>query len=237
MTPRLAPIATLLLAAAGCAGTGGAAAARPEFTVVSSRSPGPDVVLEAAAVEPARPGTERWQRTDRDAGFEVRTSVEGAAMTRTDPRGTRLIERTADGALALREQRDAADGSATAFGPPLTLAPATLRAGEEPAFAARITAVRAGLASDDGGSARRTVRIASVDRVRTPLGEFDAVRVDAVLDMKLPFASMRRETSTWVRPGDGPVAVRSDERILVMGIVPRNTAETRVRLPGGGGAP
>ena len=59
----------------------------------------------------------------------------------------------------------------------------------------------------------------------------EAVRVDAALTMKVPFASLRRETSTWVRPGTGPVAVRSDERVLVMGIVPRNRSETRVRLP------
>jgi hypothetical protein len=145
--------------------------------------------------------------------------------------------RADDGAVSLERQRDATDGAVLVFTSPLLLAPARLAPGEEPASTSGIVTEREKARDNDGGRAQRTMRIASVDRLRTPLGEFEAVRVDATLAMKVPFASLRRETSTWVRPGIGPVAVRSDERVLVMGVVPRNRTETRVRLPEGGGAP
>ena len=221
-------------ALSACAGSGTSA---PEFTVLASRAPDAATALEAAELEPSRAGSARWQRTDARESFEVRTGREGNAVVRTEPRATRELAVAADGTVVLVAQRDAADGARTVFEPPMAIAPALLRAGEEPTASSAVSTERPGVKRDEAGDAHRSVRIASLDRVRTPLGEFDAVRVDAVFSMKVPFASMRRETSTWVRPGDGPVAVRSDERILVMGIVPRNTAETRVRLPGGGGAP
>jgi hypothetical protein len=232
---QLAPAALAALLA-GCSAVD-RAPGRPTFEVLVSRTPDPAATVRAGELEPMGAGRQRWQRTDATEPFEVRTEPVGEGVTRTDPRGTRTLRVTPDGSVGLVSQRDAADGAMTIFDPPLPLAPPALHAGEEPAASARITTERAGTRADDGGHANRTVRIAAVERIRTPLGEFDAVRVDAVFAMKMAFASLRRETSTWIRPGDGPVAVRSDERILVMGIVPRNTAETRVRLPGGGGAP
>jgi hypothetical protein len=230
--------AAALVAAGGCAMAPGAGRPAPvTLEVLTSRAPDPATALSAAELEPTAPGASPWQVIGTDARFTMRIEALPGGATRTDPAGTRSMEVGPDGSVALRSQADAADGAETAFAPPLMLAPARLRAGEEPAAESRLTTRRAGVGGDDAGSARRTLRIASVDRVRTPLGEFDAIRVDAVLTMKLPFASMTRQSSTWVRAGVGPVAVRSDERILVMGIVPRNTAETRVRLPGGGGAP
>ncbi len=239
--PRTATLAAALptalaAALAGCSSPG-AAAGRPMLEVLVSRAPDPGTAVRGSELEPVAEGRERWQLVDAPAGFEVRTEAAGDGIIRTDPRGTRALRAGADGSVSLVSQHDAADDSMTIFEPPLVLAPASLRTGEEPAADARVTTDRSGTRKDDAGSATRTVRVAAIERIRTPLGEFDAVRVDAVFSMKVPFASMRRETSTWVRPGDGPVAVRSDERILVMGIVPRNTAETRVRLPGGGGAP
>jgi hypothetical protein len=152
---------------------------------------------------------------------------------RIDPADERTLRRAADGAVSLVSQRDRSDGAVTAFDPPLELAPAALAAGAERHVESRAVVTRRAGGSSDGGSATRTVRLAAVDRVRTPLGTFDAPRVDARFELDVPFARLTRQTSTWIRPGDGPVAVRSEERILVMGIVPRQRRSIRVRLPDG----
>lgn len=235
--------ALVAVAGQGCAATApgtAPAAARtdrepaPAFALISSRPVPSGTVLRAEELEPLAERTARWQGAAGDDGVEIRTWAGEDGVHRTDPRGERTMVRAADGSVALRWQRDAGDGTGTAFDPPLLLAPAELRDGECATGRSSVRTMRAGVPEHDDGSALREVRLASLDRVRTPLGEFDAIRVDAVLTMKVPFASMRRETSTWVRAGAGPVAVRSDERILVMGVFPRNSSELRVLLPQGG---
>jgi hypothetical protein len=230
-----------LLCVAGCAspGAGGGPAASgdapakdPAFVLVASRPVPAGTVLRAEDIEPLAERTASWARTDGSPAFEVRTRWADNCAQRADPRGERAMERTPDGSVALQWQRDAGDGSRTNFIPPLLLTRAELREGEAVSGRSGVRTVRQGILEHDDGSALRELRIASLDRIRTPLGEFEAFRVDAVLTMKVPFASMRRETSTWVRAGQGPVAVRSEERILVMGVVPRNSSELRVLLPG-----
>lgn len=233
------------LAAAGCAASGGGIAgsgaaaetARPAFEVISSRPAREGDALRAEDLEPLAVGSVRWRRAEGGEPFCVKTTGTAPRFEREDPVATRTLVRADDGTVSLERQRDATDGAVLVFTSPLLLAPARLAPGEEPASTSGIVTEREKARDNDGGRAQRTMRIASVDRVRTPMGEFDAVRVDATLAMKVPFASLRRETSTWVRAGVGPVAVRSDERVLVMGVVPRNRTETRVRLPEGGGAP
>lgn len=231
--------AVLLGACASRPGPVPAAAERggPPFEVRSSRAPGAADTLSAEELEPLEVGAVRWQRIEGGEPFEVVTAGALPRFTRTDPVATRTLVRGEDGAVTLERQRDASDGAVLVFTAPLLLAPARIAPGEEPSCASGVITEREDARDNDGGRAQRSMRIASVDRVRTPLGEFEAVRVDATLSMKVPFASLRRESSTWVRRGTGPVAVRSDERVLVMGVVPRNRSETRVRLPGPGGAP
>lgn len=239
---RSIAVAAILAAAGGCAsprraGDPAPEPVRPAFEVLSSRAPAAADSLRADEIEPLEPGSARWQRTDGSGAFEVATSGTSPRFTRTDPVATRTIARAEDGTVTLERQRDAADGATLVFTAPLLLAPPRLAPGEEPSCSSGVITERDQARDNDGGRAQRSMRIASVDRVRTPLGEFEAVRVDATLSMKVPFASLRRESSTWVRRGTGPVAVRSDERVLVMGVVPRNRAETRVRLPSAGVAP
>lgn len=228
---------------AGCvtppAVTGGGPAnapARASFEVLSSREPAPGSMLGAADCEPLSARSERWATVDATKAptfVDVTYEQDGERVVRRDAAGTRVLVRTAEGSVALAEQTDASDGSTVRFTPPLLLAPARLGAGDRPAADSQADTSKAGAADRDPGRAQRSMHLAAAERVRTPLGEFDALRVDATFTMKVPFASMRRETSTWVVPGRGPVATRSDERILVMGIVPRNRAETRVLVPGG----
>ena len=238
---RFGPGNLIATVAASCAALLGGCESMPAapppaagFEVLGSSPAGPDLAVSAEALEPMMPGEVRWQVI---GGGEVVVSTTPTAegATRTERRSVRTLSRAADGGVLLESQTDTADGATTRFDPPVLLAPAVLRPGEEPASGAAVITERGELRDRDG-SAQRSIRIAAVDRVRTPLGEFDAVRVDSVFSMKMKYASLRRESSTWVRVGAGPVAVRSEERMLVMGVVPRRTSETRVLLPGRGAA-
>jgi hypothetical protein len=228
------------LAAEGCVSAERAQPAEPRdpFEVLSTADAPAGTTVAAAELEPVAVGRATWEDVESGARFEVRTEPAAvpACTVRTDPADERTLRRAADGAVSLVSQRDRADGAVTAFDPPLELAPPALAAGAERHVESRASVTRRAGGSSDGGSATRTVRLAAVDRVRTPLGTFDAPRVDARFELDVPFARLTRQTSTWIRPGDGPVAVRSEERILVMGIVPRQRRSIRVRLPDGASA-
>lgn len=208
---------------------------RDPFEVLSTADAPAGTSVAAADLEPTETGTSTWEDVETGARFEVRTEPTGdaARAVRTDPADERTLARAADGAVALVSQRDRSDGATTAFEPPLELAPSSLAVGAEHRAESRAAVTRRAGGSSDGGRATRTARLAAVDRVRTPLGTFDAPRVDVRFELDVPFARLTRQTSTWVRPGAGPVAVRSEERILVMGIVPRERRSIRVRLPDG----
>jgi hypothetical protein len=236
--------AALALATAGCGpepvtGTSGTPGTTSAFEVISTAAPAADAALPAHDIEPMSPGTQRWAEVDPGTGhvgvpFEVRTEPGTGRVERIDRTSQRTLVRDAVGAVLLAEQRDLDDGAVTRFVPPLLLAPPTAIAAQPWESESGVETRRGNAIDREGGRARRTASIGAAERIRTPMGTMDTLRVDSVITMKVPFASMRRETSTWVRPGHGPVAVRSDERILVMGIVPRDRRELRVRLPEGG---
>lgn len=211
------------------------------FTVLSERAPQADAQVPSSNLEPTRATIERWGVVGEVTAFEVRMSVTGnednERWSRSEPAATRVMGRSKAGEVTLVEQTDSSDGSTTRFLQPLVLAPTVLRAGEECTSTSVVVTLRGNAIDNEGGRAQRSMKLASEDRIRTPLGELSALRIDSVFTMKVPFASMRRETSTWIRAGDGPVAIRSVEKILVMGVVPRSRSETRVRLPATGMTP
>lgn len=229
-------------ALAACAATdggpgAGTAAGEPGFAVLRSGPAPADAELRAADAEPLAAGTVRWAILPEAAGgraAERSERTERAAdggWLRTAEDGTRTLAQDADGTVRLVRQQDAKDGSTTEFRPPLAIAPPTLGAAADFASDAAVGVTRGAVAEPDAGKAQRTMRIAGLDRVRTPLGEWDALRVETTFTMKVPFASLRRDTVAWVVRGRGPVAARVDERVLVMGIVPRDRHEMRVRMP------
>lgn len=227
-----------------CAATdagAGAAAAAPSFAVLRSGTAPADAALRAADLEPLSAGTVRWAILPERGGAQASIHAERTARaadgrwTRTTDDGVRTLAQDADGTVRLVRQADAKDGSTTEFRPPLAIAPPTLGPAADFASDATVGVTRGAVAEPDAGKAQRTMRIAGMDRVRTPGGEADALRVETTFTMKVPFASLRRDTTTWVVRGTGPVAARVDERVLVMGVVPRDRHELRVRMPAGTG--
>lgn len=227
-------LAGLAAMATGCVATEHVEPRDP-FEVLSTADVPDGTTVAAVDLEPTGAGTMTWEDVETGERFEVRTQAapDAARAVRTDPADERTLSRAADGAVALVSQRDRSDGAVTAFEPPLELAPAALAAGTEHRAESRAAVTRRAGGSSDSGRAVRTARLAAVDRIRTPLGTFDAPRVDVRFELEVPFAHLTRQTSTWIRPGEGPVAVRSEERILVMRVVPRERRSIRVRVPEG----
>jgi hypothetical protein len=239
---RASCLAGAAVLAAGCAAAEHAGPRDP-FEVLSTADAPAGTVVPAADLEPMAAGATTWEDVETGVRFEIRTGAadasaggappDAARAVRTDPADERTLSRAADGAVAMVSQRDRSDGAVTAFDPPLELAPAALAAGDEHRVESRAEVTRRAGGSSDRGRATRTARLAAVDRIRTPLGTFDAPRVDVRFELEVPFASLTRQTSTWIRPGEGPVAVRSEERILVMRVMPRERRSIRVRVPDG----
>ncbi len=241
---RAACGAAVACALGACAATdagAGAATGNPSFTVLRTGTAPADAALRGTDVEPLSPGSVRWGILPERADARPALHVERTARTadgrwaRTTEDGVRTLAQDADGTVRLVRQTDAKDGSTTEFRPPLAIAPPTLGAVADFASDAAVDVTRGTVAEPNAGKAQRTMRIAGLDRVRTPLGESDALRIETTFTMKVPFASLRRDTTTWVVRGTGPVAARIDERVLVMGVVPRDRHETRVRMPAGAG--
>jgi hypothetical protein len=248
MTRPAAPALACLLA--GCAtampgpssGTPAPVAATAvRFAVLRAGEAPAGTSVAASDAEPLHAGTVRWavlpaSGTGAATNADERTEpLPDGRFRRTTPDAIRTLSTAADGTVRLDEQVDAKDGASTLFEPPLPIAPPRLETGHDFASDAAVAVLRGAVREREGGRAQRTMRVAGTDRIATPLGEQDAVRIETTFTMKVPFASLRRDVATWVVRGTGPVAVRIDERILVMGVVPRDRHEVRVRLPAAGG--
>ena len=70
----------------------------------------------------------------------------------------------------------------------------------------------------DRGVGERTTRIGRAERIRTPLGEFQTMRVETKFEAVLRFAKAQRFTTLWIAAGIGPVAEEWRARVTVMGI-------------------
>lgn len=207
------------------------------FTLLSEGPAPAGTQISARDLEGLTPGTLAWQvapatGAPRCVAIETSQAPDGR-WRRTGPDGTRMMAIAANGAVSMEEQTDAKDGATTLFEPALLLAPPTLGLGDEAPADSTLTIVRGKTHDRNGGRARRTARIMGIDRVRTPLGEFDAVRVETAFALKAPYASLRKDATVWVRPGTGPIATFIDERVLVMGVIPRDRREALVRMPPG----
>jgi hypothetical protein len=232
-----AAIAALLGACASAEAVQAVPPGTPAFEVLRQAPAPADAAVRSQDAEPLVEATSYWATLPDRPGARPAFHAERTERTpdgrwvRTAEDGVRTLGQDIDGTVRLLSQRDAKDGATTEFRPPLAIAPPELGAAADFASEAVVGVTRGTVTEPNAGRAQRSVRLTGLDRVRTPMGEADALRTETTFTMKVPFASLRRDTTTWVVRGTGPVAVRVDERVLVMGVVPRDRHETRVRLP------
>jgi hypothetical protein len=220
--PAAAAAAALLLAAAaGCQGP-----PRPAGLDVLEELP-PGAPLTAADLLPLR------ERTWRCAlGDEAEPSVV-MSMARTDVyRAQWVLEEAGRRAeyLAVGEGGDVVmtavaeygEGALTVFKPPLLIAPAVLEAGASRRAECQMRVVELDDVSRhrEGGTATRTITYEADQRLRTPLGEFVARRIQIEFTADLSLADVRDTATLYLVSGLGVVAEISRQEIRVLGVLP-----------------
>lgn len=186
-------------------------------------------------------GGTRWQRVDAQWRPLTTPPVELVTSTVDEGDAGRRVEGIddsidflafrADGSLQLRRTESVGDDARTTFDPPLLLAPRTLSTdGDFESNASMRVASLTKQRERDKGSANRTVRVVRGERVRTPIGEWDATVVESVFSATLDMAVVTHRTSVWIVPGVGPVIERWESTVKVLGVpVPRDRG-TAVRI-------
>jgi hypothetical protein len=136
------------------------------------------------------------------------------------------------GAIVLTAVIEYDDQAISLFQPPLTIMPATLRAGEshESSAAMRVVHLDKPEQTRESGRARRTITCAGRQRITTPGGEVDAIRLDIEFTADLRLADAAETTTMWVLPAFGVLAEESSETVKVLGAFGSTTRRTIVLL-------
>jgi hypothetical protein len=223
--------ATALSAAwllAGCASppsSEGPAEPAP-FAVLESRPPA--APLEGDDLYPFRAGDRVQQIVGgEDAGLRIVFS--GAPCDRLDAEYALVIgeERTEywahddAGNIVMPAVIDHEQQALTRFDPPLLIAGRRMVAGEPETIEVgmRVLDARDPRRQRERGTATRTIEYVGDERVRTPLGQFTAQRVEIRFRADLTFARAVETTTCWVVPGVGVVAVREEEEVRILGLL------------------
>lgn len=219
----------------------------PIVEILASTSPPP---ICAEDLAPRSIGSTRWQQVDAhwrpterepaslDAVWIDGPSVGGSGVG--DAGGWRVdgVDGTVDwlafnsnGFLQLVQTDSPRDDARTTFDPPLLLAPREVRGEDEFISDATMRVVSLTTQRErDKGSARRKLRIVRGERIRTPLGEWNATVVESVFTATLGMAVATHRTTLWIVPEIGPVMERWEASVQVLGLpVPRDRG-TAVRI-------
>ncbi|MBI1304634.1 MAG: hypothetical protein GC172_12750 [Phycisphaera sp.] len=142
-----------------------------------------------------------------------------------------VLRRRADGGLTLLSVDTPSEDSRSVFEAGLTYAPEELVPG---ATVESASPMRVFLLSTQRerstGRAKRSMRIAGTARVDLSGEELEVTVVETEFTARLDAARAERRATLYIVPGEGVVAERWEERIVVMGIFPRTSAETTVTI-------
>ncbi len=219
----------------------------PIVEILASTSPPP---ISAEDLAPRSIGSMRWQQVDAhwrptekapatlDASWIDGPSAGESGMGRAGGWRVDGVDGTVDwlafnpdGFLQLVRTESPRYDATTTFDPPLLLAPRELRGEDEFISDAMMRVVSMSTQRErDKGSARRRLRVVRGERIRTPLGEWNATVVESVFTATLGMAVATHRTTLWVVPEVGPVVERWEASVQVLGIpVPRDRG-TSVRI-------
>lgn len=213
-----------------------AAPPRPTFLAPTAVAD-PSLTLEAEDLVPLRTELSTWmvvEGSDAGTAFIIGRDREPDGWWRVREGDDRvlLVGEREGGGRAMRSADALPDASRSTFEPPLGMCPALLRFGErfETSAGMRVTRLESGRERDHGQASRST-EIVGRSTLTTPLGEVPAVEVRMDFDSRMRFARAQVRARRWVVPGVGPVAEEVSEEITVLGILPRTSRRTIVRLP------
>lgn len=159
------------------------------------------------------------------------SSLGATIEDRWGDRRTYFLASNADGAAVMTGTTAHEDRATTLFEPPLGVAPATLTQGRP--FDAR-SAMRVMDEHDlrtlrHRGRCERRIVLETSERIRTPMGEFDALRLRVEFSATLALATASDVVVLHVVPGLGVVAEEREEKITAIGFVNRSRRNVLVR--------
>jgi hypothetical protein len=215
------------------------APAKPQILVLLEQIPARGA-LAAGDFGLMRAGTPRFVVLDNHGDVE-RTIELTAAMTDRFEAGFSLSEpgvRTEfyreddQGNIVMTAVHEAKDGAISLFEPPLVVAyrelPAQVKRTSKAAM--RVMDAQDPTRQREQGRATRSMVYAADQRIRTPLGEFIAKRVEIHFRADLSLAKADERTTLFIVPAPGPgnVAQRSSEEVKVLGAFGRTQQRTLV---------
>ena len=182
-----------------------------------------------------------WQRVDAKgratgdpviATLGVSTELHGGMWMVPMIDGDReFVSLANNGDLSLVAVEAPNDKAISIFTPALVLAPRQMHMDE---IFASSSSMRVDWMDDGGerdrGVGQRTTRIVRAERIRTPLGEFQTMRVETKFEAVLRLAKAQRSTTVWIAAGIGPVAEEWHGKVTVMGIQISNDVGTAIRI-------
>ncbi|MBX3355562.1 MAG: hypothetical protein KF724_07680 [Phycisphaeraceae bacterium] len=123
------------------------------------------------------------------------------------------------------------DEAVSRFSPPLLVASATVAPSGVVEGNADMVVEAMGKSGRerDRGTATRRLQFTADETIRTGLGELACKRVEIHFHAKLRFAEAEVRTTRWILPGVGPVAEEEHERIVVLGLIPRESSRVMTR--------
>lgn len=141
---------------------------------------------------------------------------------------TEYLSVDAQGNVVMNAVIETKDNALSLFDPPMAIAFAELKPGEERRVESkmRVVDVKSRTHERESGKAVRTITYKSDQRIRTPLGDFDAKRVEVHFVATLKLANADEQSTLWIVPGMGIVAEQTTEEIKVLGLAGRKSTRT-----------
>lgn len=166
----------------------------------------------------------RWSRMPVEGdGNRYRIEVPGVSAA--------LLERAEDGSIRIVSHWDHRKKHRIDYDPPTLLLPARLVAGEEYEVVSQVVVYDTSDGSREaGGKCIHRVRlVAGGEKISTPAGEIEAVRVDLTREVDVPIAKARVTIELGFVPGVGRVLERTLEELSFFGFVGRRE-QSNLRL-------
>lgn len=172
-----------------------------------------------------------------DSFFRATTQTEryGATIAQTEENQEIVyLKQDEDGTWLMPAHLDIQESAVSQFSPAIVLAPAQLNPGEQHTSQAAIRVVdrRNSARVKERGTAIRTIEYVGDQRVRTPLGEFIARRVEVNFLADLRLADAEEHTILFIDPDDGIIAEQTRRQVKVLGAFSTDNSRTIVLMPG-----
>jgi len=161
----------------------------------------------------------------------VRESRHGAAFALVEGEIRTLhLNGVEEGAPTMVATDAFADESVSRFAPALVLGRTPIAPGEcVESQSTMVVEKLDGGRERDRGTATRRLCYAGDETIRTSLGEFPCRRIEIRFEANLRFAKATVTTVRWILPGVGPIAEQEHEKIVILGLIPKESSRVLVR--------